>query len=554
VRALRVPFTAWSGALGVALGLLGLLLFKHLSFPLMWHDEAATAMFGRSVLENGYPKVHGPKNTLYGLDVPLEVGVNQALDAYLGSPWLQYYVAAAAELLARRVHDPYEKTARMRLPFALAGALGLALLLWGVLPAIEGPAQRRVLFALLFTLLCCASVSLLLHLREARYYALTVLWVGASVLLFLRRHCFGSIGAGLYAALLVPLLFLLFNTFYPAFAALAAAAALHAIFRAMRGGTPRRLAIDLLPLIAAGLAVLPLVFFYRLFEVTSLLLERYDPARTYGVQLADTLVTLLRYEFLAPVIAARLWVAGLRFARRTQPISEALRRRLAASDFLSLFAVVYVLLVSRTPFFYERYFIALSPVLSATLLLDLFSGVALARGGSLGLRRARAAGLALLTVVLASVAVVRAPEFEGRLHEIDHIYRGPLDHIIPYLLDGHEHTEDLVVATNYEETSFMYYLDCRVLVGFYAPNLVRDFLFVPDVILARPWGRGFTALGRLSMPYRWAGTRFPVENIKANNTPSLSPRNQAQIVHRFRSPELPDAERGVLLLERLREE
>jgi hypothetical protein len=44
-----------------------------------------------------------------------------------------------------------------------------------------------------------------------------------------------------------------------------------------------------------------------------------------------------------------------------------------------------------------------------------------------------------------------------------------------------------VIATNYEEPAFMFYLGSRVLVGFYAPDLAQDLLETPDVIVPRPW-------------------------------------------------------------------
>ena len=197
---------------------------------------------------------------------------------------------------------------------------------------------------------------------------------------------------------------------------------------------------------------------------------------------------------------------------------------------------------------------ALSPVLSAVLLLDAFSLPALARGAARGVRRAGAWGLAGLIVAVAVVAAVRLPELRGRFHEIRHVYRGPLDHVIPHLLERHGAPGDLVVATNYEGPSFMYYLDCRVLVGFYQPSLMRDFLFRPDVIVPRAWGNGYSALGWLAAHDDWDQTSFPVKPLKANNVPSLSPRNQAQLVHRFRSADLPDGRAGLSILERSAQE
>ena len=56
----------WSGLLWtIPCAALALLLFAGLAHPLFWADEAETAMFGRRIIEFGYPKVHGePKRRL----------------------------------------------------------------------------------------------------------------------------------------------------------------------------------------------------------------------------------------------------------------------------------------------------------------------------------------------------------------------------------------------------------------------------------------------------------------------------------------------------------
>ena len=57
----------WAGwaLVAAAAALVGIALFRHLSYPLLWADEAETALFAERVLEHGYPKVHGPRNVVY---------------------------------------------------------------------------------------------------------------------------------------------------------------------------------------------------------------------------------------------------------------------------------------------------------------------------------------------------------------------------------------------------------------------------------------------------------------------------------------------------------
>ena len=95
----------------------------------------------------------------------------------------------------------------------------------------------------------------------------------------------------------------------------------------------------------------------------------------------------------------------------------------------------------------------------------------------------------------------------------------------------------------------MYYLDSIVLVGFYAPNLNRDFLYQPDVIVPRRWPKSKPWLGRLARRASYGQTELPVEDEGANNVPSLSPNNQAGLVHRFHTADPPDPRRQLVILE-----
>jgi hypothetical protein len=207
-------------------------LFAGLGAPLFWQDEAETAMLGRHVLEFGLPKIHVGRNVVYGAHLPLELGRNPALDAYLGSPWGQYFFAAPAVAWSDAATDLASRTWRVRVPFALAGWLGVLLL--GSVGAALWPvaAGARAWFWLGFGACLVLSVSLQLHLREVRYYPLVVLALGVIARLETRRHARGDLPALRHTLLLAPALWALFNLFYPAFTAVIAAAggalALHA--------------------------------------------------------------------------------------------------------------------------------------------------------------------------------------------------------------------------------------------------------------------------------------------------------------------------------------
>jgi hypothetical protein len=165
---MRVPLVA---ALGV---LLFISLFRHISYPLMWNDEAETASFGQSILNHGYPKIHDGKNVLYPLRHPdLSLGEDKKTDAFIGSGWGGFYFSTIGIMAASLSDDLYVKTALMRIPFAILGAGAIALFaLAGMAPFRKR--EDRLLFLAAFLFLELLSVSLALHLREVRYYSFSI--------------------------------------------------------------------------------------------------------------------------------------------------------------------------------------------------------------------------------------------------------------------------------------------------------------------------------------------------------------------------------------------
>src|SRR5262247_470361 len=134
------------------------MLLGNLGHPLFWSDEADTAMFGTRVREYGYPKVHAPGNVVYQFGPDIGLGVKEHFDAYIGTTWGHFYFSVPGLLWAEATADPFEKSARVRLPFALAGALGVGLWLLAALPAVGPGRSRRLRFAALYLALASASV------------------------------------------------------------------------------------------------------------------------------------------------------------------------------------------------------------------------------------------------------------------------------------------------------------------------------------------------------------------------------------------------------------
>ncbi len=140
----------------------------------LWRDEATTANWAREMIERRtlIPRVfHGERLMAQAPDG--HDFDDRFLPAMQG--WLQFYVAAAGFLLGG------VGTVSARLPFVLAGAVSLWLLYRIGREALED--SRGALAA---PLLAALSIYFLTAARQARYYALVVLFTCAILLEFAR--------------------------------------------------------------------------------------------------------------------------------------------------------------------------------------------------------------------------------------------------------------------------------------------------------------------------------------------------------------------------------
>ena len=519
-----------------ALALFAGMLLPGLSSPLFWHDEGDTAMFATRILEVGYPKVHGPRNVLYEFGAPLAVGVKESQDAYIGKPWGDYYFAVPGVWWARGSDDPHVRTFRVRLPFALAGALGVGAWLWGVLPAL--PPRRRALFAASYFALSAVSISLLLHLREARYYPLLVLALGALVAVHLRAvvlHASAARRDAVATALLLPILFQVFPVaWFPALGWCAADAAREAWRAGHAPGRTERRVRALVPHAVGALLTLPALLYFETFGVASRFAEAQDAGVARWLSNAGAVLAhFVRHEWLVAAIVAR--AAAAAFARRASPAArEATRASSAVASRLCTFAAAYAAFGCIDPLVYERYFVALSPALTLSFLLDAFSCASLLEEAPRGLRRAAAAALALL---VAGTLAARRGEIAGHVAELRTPVQGPLDFAVESLRERYPDPSTLLIATNYEAQPLMFYLGGRVIVGLAGGDLARERALEPDIVIPRRrWPRSLAELRGFLARARWDEERLPVLDTHYNQVPSLTPSAATPDPHRFETP------------------
>lgn len=546
-------------ALVMAAVLFGTMVLTHLSYPLIWEDESDSIMFGQRVLRFGYPKVHDEKNTLYGLKEKLEIGVDPETDAYTGAPWVNYYVGAVGVALANQVDDVYEKTLRLRLPYTLIGFAGLAVLFLAISPALGSTARERRRAAVVYLLMLCVSISLILHLREARYYPIVILQYGALLYAFVRHHFLERLSYARYFWVSFASLFFLFNTFYPAFGVWCVGTSVYLGLRALRLSVPLAQKVKALlrsnaPVFTATLAVLPLLLYFDFaLQADRWFDQMGSTLLAYARNLRDVLFNMLRFEFLAPALLLKLALLYQRSKRGSNEWATKFDSCIQSSNFIAAILLSYWLLVSRSPFIFERYFLTMGPLITLMVLIDgrLLYEILRSNEASEERRFDTRHFVQLVAAMTLAVLFTRIPELEGRLYEMRHQYKGPADYFIPYILDKYEHPEELVVATNYAEPVLMYYLGSRVTVGFYGPDLERDLKIQPDIIVPRPWKRNLDALEILAARVPYAVKSFEVKNQMTNNTPSLSSNSRSGIKHRFETVLAKNAKERLSIFERI---
>jgi hypothetical protein len=512
--------------LTLALAAFSVMLFGRLSHPLLWQDEGETAMFGARILEYGFPKVHGERNVLYEFGPNVALGRKESVDAYIGKTWGDFYFAAPAVWWARRVEDPYAQTARLRAPFALVGALGLGAWLWGVWPLV--PRARRLAFAAAFFGIVALSPSLLLHLREVRYYPLLVALLGLGVALHL-RHLYGTLRGPAYVVGQALVSLALFQVFHVGWFAWTALLGVDLWLRWAGSGEPEergaRFVRAILPHGIGAVCVVPALVFFETFQIAAGFAGHLGvSAGGYGANVVQLLRHFATHELLLAVVASRLAVA---LWLRGEPVAPL--RAVAARG--ALFCLGYAAVGCINPLVYERYFVVLSPVLTLVFLLD---ATLLLERASAPRRPAVAAAIALVGLLALSP---HAGAVRGRLQELREPVRGPVDFLVGHLRERYPNPSQLVIATNYEAHPLMFYLGSHVIVGLSKNNIAADRQLVADVVVPRRrWPGGLPELRRFLAKGEYEDHALPVLDVHYNNTPSLTPSAATPDPHRFESP------------------
>ena len=534
-----------------------ILLFWNIPYPLFWSDEAMTVMHSERVLKYGYPKVSDGKNVLYDLlNNDADIGRDKKTDAFIGgSGWLHYYFAAPFVLIADGFKDFYVKTAIIRAPFAVIGTFGLLLFIFSLLPLFKNSIEK-LLSSIIFALLCVFSVPVLLHLREVRYYSLTFFLFGAMIYFFSYHRIYGRFSKYKYCTALTLILLFLFFTFSPAYfislGILGLFEVLNFLFwyyyernfaSADQSVQLRKKILEsifyLLPLILSLIILIPFFVFFKTFQMhsTNANFDNFS-INQYISNLRLVVGFFLKYELLLPALIMKLFII-IKTSKMLEIKIPYLIKHIKLSYCYLIFIAVYIILICSIDYFpFNRYYIYIQPLISLMLILDFYLIIIYIRNYYYSKKIKFITLFTIISCCIFLFHIVRNFNLiEGKLYETFHRFENTIDYSVKFIADNFEKPDTLIIATNYEEACYDYYLGCKTIIGYVGNNLKEDLKLNPDIIIVR---RNFIKipLDFLSIANYYIQQAayqkiiLPCYDDKFNTIPEI----RKDIHHSFRSP------------------
>lgn len=515
--------------LGFVFTLFCVSVFKNIQYPLFWADESMTVVGAQRVLEFGYPKVHDGKNVFYDLrHSNPKLGIDEATDAYVGgTSWGHYYFATMGVKLAESFDDIYVKTGIIRFTFAFIGLIGIMLFVYFT-SSLFPKTEHKLLFAITFFFLSLFSVSLVLLMREARYYSLSIFLFSLITGIYIKHRFASGINPVLLRISLFVLLWLLFMTFAPVFfiglAIIAVAEAAFAIKQLAVSKDLLAVMKKIEPIFSAALlsliCIYPFLDYFKTFEIS----EAIATFNGYGKKMYwENVGTVLKYfrnfELLWLAVILKVF-----FLINFKSVSKHNSNYMLVSVFSALIFIAYLYLIARVPnFIYTRYIILLQPIIVFSIAFDALA-IILSGGNGSFVFNFKTISVSLIVIVLLGVNIFSNSKYvAGHITELMNKYKGPLDYTIPAIKSKYTKTDTLVIAANYEETSYMYYLGCKVVVGFIGNNLEEDKKQTPDVLAYRkPWGNSVEEFQGYMKQTPFVREGYPVYDNPVNNIAELN--------------------------------
>lgn len=430
---------------------------------LLWNDEGNTGAMAQRILRYGVPLVDDGKTNL---NVTLKKGnsicVKESLNLYLCLGWAEFYVAAPFVYLGNMTTNLYLKTILIRLPFALASIIGVLTLFFTINRFLKS--KEKYWFAATFFTLLIVSVSYTLHSIEARYYSLVILSFSWFLLSYLNLK-YKTTKKWLWTILFVFSSVFFFFSYHPAFYIVLISTFLFEIFLTILYKKMQK--IPIIVLIFSGFITLPMAIFFEVFktshelsQLTSLLFfgSKNFSLRFQLFSLGQVLEYLFKHEYLFVLFIVKAILIYLLILNKKLKSELVKNKLIQLSFYFLLIYLVYLVVITRVPVLFIRYYILLLPLGTLMVLID---SIYIYRLLSI---EAKKAYTYFLVSIFAISSVFKLPSWWGSVYELMHDYKGPVDYILEEIDMRYKKKEDLVIATNYASYTYVFYFDSKVVV------------------------------------------------------------------------------------------
>ena len=290
---------------------------------------------------------------------------------------------------------------------------------------------------------------------------------------------------------------------------------------------------NLAPVFICVVLVAPFLIFFETFDAAARATAFYKlNSDTYINSITRVFTVFRSQEFLYAVLFAKALQIVIWYLTKNEKKKENVLERM--TFFMTVFFICFCLMVGKMPLLWERYFIVLQPVMILILLTDIviiFKYISTHFKNSTQ-RFAKIIFGGALIFVFTINSEIKINFFKNYLYQITHQYKGPLDYLIPYIKENYKNTDTLVVATNYEELSYVYFLNCKVTIGYINKNIKEDMNYQPDIIIFRKkWGHNPYYFNQLIQKAQYKRISFPVFDYPVNDIAEL----EFGIQHQFKT-------------------
>ena len=469
----------------------------------LWQDEANTAVLAKRLLQFGKPLAYDGVNLLTSdhfavedattidartkdpraaVDYVIRRGDLRADGAWIYQPWGQFVVAAAG------IEALGATTLGARWLFALAALATVVALYLLARNVMATPGA-----ALLAAALLVANAAWILHGRQARYYALSSLFLVLTLAAYERWQRGARHGSTLFVATAWLYFQVDYGTVWPVLAVL---------FTAALVARPEARRDTLATGITLAATLLPFVFFYQLWGRRSAQID------SWFARLGGNAFNINRHVVPCIVVAAAAALLLTRWKRLEIP-----QRRFAAVA-IGILAALLVWVPTVAPGAFLRYAIVAAPIgalLTAWLLVNLVRSKALMWAG--------AAIVAVTPWVALSFDAALRPELRAMASEVFTRRKDANGMVIEWLRANARPTDEILI--NYEDIPLMYYLPNPVRGGIAAFRVEDDAKGPPEFLVLRRSVRfvHWPVFEREVNRYKWERVPLGAPDVPWGNLP-----------------------------------